>query len=55
MDNKYALQTIWDALHEFRVSCIPEGEAIFNEQWDAICEAMARLHEELEVPHEEID
>lgn len=52
---KQALQTIWDALHGFREDCIPEGDAIFDEQWNEICEAMAFVHEALNISHDEID
>jgi hypothetical protein len=59
MSNKEALQIIWDALYvcEYHMQ---EGHGVFHsdndqQKWDEICEAMARLHEELDVPHEDID
>lgn len=41
------LSIVWDALHGFREDCIPEGEEMYDEQWDEICGAMAVIAEEL--------
>tara|TARA_Y100001972_G_C7471434_1_gene240021 strand:+ start:216 stop:413 length:198 start_codon:yes stop_codon:yes gene_type:complete len=41
------LKVIWDALHSFREDCIPEGDFMYDEQWDEICTAMARVHKAL--------
>ena len=43
------LSTIWNALWQYRVDCIPvEAEMeTYNEEWDEICRAMAHLHEAL--------
>jgi|11_taG_2_1085331.scaffolds.fasta_scaffold122147_2 hypothetical protein len=30
------VNTIWDALHGFRETCIPEGTKEYDEQWDEI-------------------
>ena len=39
----YSIETkpIWDALHDYRENNIPEGTEMYDEQWDAICYAMA--------------
>jgi hypothetical protein len=50
MTNLNSLQILWDKLHDYR-----EVSEIDDYQWDSICEAMAHLHEELGVMHEEID
>jgi hypothetical protein len=57
MTNINALQIIWNTLHEARQTDIDNGclSKIDDHQWDSICEAMAHLHEELSVMHEEID
>jgi transcriptional regulator of met regulon len=55
MDINSQLETVWDALHGFREDCISEGDPMHDEQWDEICEAMARIMEELGVKHEELD
>ena len=46
-ETKNNLSIIWDALHCFREDCIPEGEEMYDEQWDEICGAMANITEEL--------
>jgi len=43
------IETIWEALHEFRDVNIPEGPPHHDEQWDDICTAMAWITEELGV------
>ena len=40
------IDTIWDALHAYRETCIPEND----DQWDDICTAMAWLTEEIGLP-----
>ena len=50
-----ALSTIWQALHTFREEVIPEGETQNDSWWGDICEAMAQLHEELNIDQSEID
>jgi hypothetical protein len=62
MEAKSALATVWEALHEFRDICIPEGQGWImpkgqdsnDDQWDDICEAMAFLHESLGVDQGDI-
>ena len=49
------LNTIWEALHSYRERCIPENDSgdcdhtnkTYDEQWDDICYAMARIKEML--------
>lgn len=41
------LKVVWQALHGFRDDCIPEGNCDYDEQWDAICTAMANIEDEL--------
>jgi len=46
------LETVWDALGGYREDCIPEGEEMYDEEWDDICTAMAFIREELGLPDE---
>lgn len=39
------LKTVWDALHAYREDCIPEGDVMYDEQWDEICTAMAHIED----------
>lgn len=55
MTNLQSLQIIWEALHSYREDCISEGDEQNDQAWDAICEAMAHLHETLEINQSEID
>jgi hypothetical protein len=55
MTNVEALGAIWQALHTFREDVIPEGETENDSWWGDICEAMAHLHETLDVEQSEID
>lgn len=48
-------KTVWDALHGFREDCIPEGDPMYDEQWDDICHAMAVITDACGVKDEEID
>ena len=41
------LETIWDALHCHRENSIPEGDKMFDREWDDICTAMAWVTEEM--------
>ena len=42
------LETIWNALQAYREDSIPEGiEKSWDEEWDEITYAMARITEEL--------
>ncbi len=45
------LNEVWDALHAFREDLIPEGDEMYDRQWDDICTAMAWIQEDL--GHEE--
>lgn len=47
IDIEDELATVWEALGAFREDCIPEGEPRYDEQWDDICTAMARITEAL--------
>lgn len=51
------LEVVWEALHDWEAE--HEGRAAvgtetFEERWDNICTAMAWIHEELGVTHEEV-
>lgn len=41
------LETIWNALQAYREDLIPEGEGAYDNEWDEITYAMARITEEL--------
>jgi|TARA_B100000287_G_scaffold422369_1_gene464230 hypothetical protein len=51
VDLKEDFQVIWNALHGYREDCISQDD----EEWDKICAAMARLHEERNIKQEDID
>ena len=48
-------KTVWDALYGFREDCIPEGDPMYDEQWDDICRAMGVIMDACGVKNEEID
>ena len=48
-NNISALTTIWSALHDYRENSIPESDSRHDDQWDDICEAMAAIHESLNI------
>lgn len=41
------LDQIWCALWAYREDCIPERDREHDEEWDAICTAMAWIKEEV--------
>jgi hypothetical protein len=45
---------VWNALEGYREDCIPEGDDLYDEQWNDICTAMAWIAEELEISNEEM-
>tara|TARA_R110000851_G_scaffold47513_2_gene115351 strand:- start:1479 stop:1649 length:171 start_codon:yes stop_codon:yes gene_type:complete len=45
LDPQSWTETVWDALQCFREDCIPEGEEMYDEQWEDICTAMAWIEE----------
>ncbi len=49
------LSTIWNVLWEYRDNPDVRMEAISDGQWDDITYAMSKLHEALDVPHDNID
>lgn len=49
------LNTIWDALWAYREDLIPEGDEGYDDQWNDITYAMAKIHEALGVPLDLID
>lgn len=56
MTTTEALRRVWAALHDLE-DCLPVNAQLREEwadEWDDICLAMAVLHEELEVDHDEI-
>lgn len=44
---KHSIKVIWDALHAYREDCIPEGDLMYDQQWDEICTAMAHIEDEI--------
>lgn len=44
------LETIWEALHEYRENCIPEGEEAYDAIWESITFAMEELRVALGLP-----
>ena len=42
------LNTVWAALHTYREDSIPEGDVMYDSEWDDICYAMARIKEMLD-------
>lgn len=46
------LETVWDALHGYRETCIPEDQQCYDDEWNDICAAMAWIREELNLPDE---
>lgn len=50
-----ALQQVWDALGVYREDCIPEGQdALYDEEWNYICEAMDVIHQVMGIKQEEV-
>jgi len=47
------LSRIWEVLHAYREDCIPEGDEIYDEEWDDICYAMARIKETIDIDKKE--
>ena len=43
------VETVWGALHAYREDLIPEGDEMYDDQWDDICSAMGWISEELGV------
>ena len=46
------METVWVALQNYREDCIPEGDAMYDNEWNDICTAMAWIREELGLPDE---
>ena len=49
------LGVIWNALHAHRETTIPEGTPVNDAAWDEITTAMAWVHDELGVDHDEVE
>tara|TARA_R100001460_G_scaffold100602_1_gene144301 strand:- start:28 stop:189 length:162 start_codon:yes stop_codon:yes gene_type:complete len=49
------LKVVWDALHTYREDCIPEGDLMYDEQWNEVCNAMFHIQEVLGIEHKDID
>jgi hypothetical protein len=47
LDTQKNLDIIWNALAALREDLIPEGDPLYDAQWNEICEAMAYLAEDL--------
>ena len=47
-DRQSHLDCIWEALHDYRENCIPEGDEMYDSMWDDICTARAWIEEDLE-------
>ena len=41
------LEVIWNALHAYRETQIPEGTEAYDDEWSDICTQMAWIAEEL--------
>ena len=46
------LEIVWNALSEYRIKIIPEGNPINDAIWSDICTEMAWITEELGLEHE---
>jgi hypothetical protein len=46
-DTTQALEVVWAVLNDYRENSIPEGEPIYDSEWDEICTAMAWIEESL--------
>ena len=46
-DARRWLDTLWNALWTYREDNIPEGDVMYDSEWDDICFAMARIKESL--------
>jgi hypothetical protein len=42
-------EVLWAALHAYRETCLPEGYAEYDVEWDEICTVMAWVSEEIGV------
>jgi|TARA_A100000171_G_scaffold7041_2_gene5419 hypothetical protein len=49
-----SLSSVWDVLHMAREDCISEGIESNDEQWNEVTNAMAKIHEALDIKHEEV-
>ena len=50
-----SLSLVWEVLHMAREDCIPEGiDEYYDEQWNDVSYAMAKIHEALNIKHEEV-
>jgi hypothetical protein len=44
------MESLWNALHSYRETCIPEGvDSQYDAVWSEICSIMAKVEEELEI------
>lgn len=50
-DVESMLKTVWNALHGYRQTCIPEGAQEYDDEWSDICTAMGWIEEDLENYH----
>ena len=49
LDPNTWVETVWDALGNYRTDLIPEGDKTNDDQWDNICSAMHWISETLGV------
>ena len=49
-----SLSSVWEVLHMAREDCISEGVESNDEQWNEVIYAMAKIHEALNIKHEEV-
>lgn len=49
LDPNTWVETVWGALHAYREDLIPEGDEMYDDQWDDICSAMGWISETLGV------
>jgi hypothetical protein len=46
------MKTVWEALEEYKESCLKEETEEFADKWDDICTAMVWIREDLGLPDE---
>ena len=46
-NTKAQIALLWNALHSYRETCIPEGDQDYDNEWNEICSAMAFIDEDL--------
>jgi hypothetical protein len=44
------MELIWDKLADYRETSLPEGDELYDSQWEEICEAMETIRVEARLP-----